>query len=82
MDYQESDLTPWFDGKRHKPARPGVYMLRCGRGTFVGFQKWHGTAWSPWADSAETAARYTPNNVASPPHQHDNWRGLREEVTA
>lgn len=76
MNWTEDQLTPWFDGKLHKPARPGVYMQRSGGGRDIGYQRWDGERWYMWCRTAEFAARSPWAALES--FQNDNWRGLRE----
>lgn len=73
----EKHLTPWFDGKKYKPARQGVYMLMDGSGKIVGYQRWDGRQWYSWSPYAEDAAK--KNSEAASYYQNDDWRGLRRE---
>lgn len=72
----DKQLTPWFDGKLHKPARRGVYMQMSGSGHEAGYQRWNGKVWSSWYSTPELAARAPRKDCASPTSQNDNWRGL------
>ena len=73
---QEEDLTPWFDGKKHKPARRGVYMLMSGNS--LGYQKWDGQGWLPWSSDVLHAAAYKDGEYVSQQYRDDNWRGLKK----
>lgn len=68
------ELTPWFDGRKHKPVRPGVYMLKCGGGYDIGYQHWNGKYWSTWCTTIAGAARQ--EDRAAYTYQNDDWRGL------
>lgn len=71
-------LTPWFDGTKYKPARVGVYMLKCGGiGTTVGYQRWDGKAWGIWSLSPSIAAASA--HYADERYQNDKWRGLAQK---
>lgn len=70
----EDRLSPWFNGREHKPARPGVYMQMSGAS--VGYQKWDGIKWGPWCSEADRAERTREGDYASDTYQSDNWRGL------
>ena len=77
---EETKLTPWFDGNRHRPVRPGVYMLMCGgTGKQAGYQLWDGKQWGPWYPDVERAAATPPGKRADLWRQNDNWRGLRRK---
>lgn len=73
---QAPKLTPWFDGRIHKPARPGVYQQKSATG-WVGYQHWNGKKWSVWCTTAAQAYAQR-GGFASPRHQNDDWRGLAE----
>lgn len=75
-EVNKKHLTPWFDGKKYTPARPGVYMQRCGYGKDVGYQRWDGSYWYGWCYRAEDAAKQIV--VVDLAYQNDDWRGLRE----
>ena len=71
----DQKLTPWFNGAEHKPARIGVYMLESMSGR-LGYQKWHGSAWSSWYETAEAAGKAGRLDIAARSTQNDRWRGL------
>ena len=74
----EADLTPWFDGLLHKPARPGVYMRRLG--DYVVYGWWTGSAWRRWFWKAAEAANDALRSKGAPPKcQNPDWRGLRNK---
>jgi hypothetical protein len=75
MNWTEDQLTPWFDGRLHKPARPGVYMQRNANGR-IGYQRWDGESWYLWISTAEIAAKQI--QAVAHYYQNDDWRGLRE----
>jgi hypothetical protein len=77
MTWDENDLTPWFDGRVHKPTRPGVYMLMCGFGKVLGYQRWDGEFWNLWYRTPEMANIVTFRAAS----QNDNWRGLRKPAS-
>lgn len=70
-------LTPWFNGKLYKPARPGVYQLESGCGERLGYQKWDGDKWYEWCETVEQASLSDWVIIYS--HQNDDWRGLAED---
>ena len=70
-----SNLTPWFDGKKFKPARKGVYMLMSVEGGRAGYQFWNGVAWGAWCETP-FRAYIQKNSLAWGFYQNDNWRGL------
>lgn len=79
MRYNESELTPWFDGRLYKPARPGVYMQRLYPGSgIIGFQYWNGRLWSAWRSDPQSAFDERDFLVSHRFQKHD-WRGLKEE---
>lgn len=81
-EMDERLLTPWFDDRMTKPARPGVYMLMDGNGKQAGYQKWDGVAWGPWHMTAESAAKTKAGDYAKAEFQRDPWRGLRKRPNA
>jgi hypothetical protein len=71
--------TPWFSGDV-KPVRVGPYELECGgSGKSLGYQRWDGVAWGPWAWTPEQAMNYKPGHYADLRYQNDRWRGLSKE---
>lgn len=56
-------LTPWFDARRHKPARPGWYDYRFGLRRDILRAYWHGRLW-------------TTGLYDIPVFPGDRWRGL------
>lgn len=71
-----SKLTPWFDGKQHKPARPGVYQLLCGLRKDIGYQYWDGRFWHGWHKTPDEAEK---SRWIACGYENDNWRGLRAQ---
>ncbi len=74
-----SKRTPWFDGKKYKPVRVGVYeLMSLGQ---LGYQYWNGEAWGLWSISPTEARKdglfY---GACTRSHQHDDWRGLIAEA--
>ena len=69
-------LTPWFDGKLHKPVHHGVYRQM--QNLTLGYQKWDGVAWGPWKENAEEAAECKPGDYAMWFYQNDDWQGILE----
>ena len=71
-------LTPWFEGKIHKPVRPGVYQVRSpGKSPDItGFRNWNGETWSRWYSTAERAdsAGHSPAPLE---YQSPDWRGVQ-----
>lgn len=68
------ELTPWFNGMKHKPARPGVYMLLSGGMGLIGYQFWDGQKWGVWCSTAHGAAISGGGHAHS--YHQDDWRGL------
>ena len=68
------EFTPWFDGRLHKPARPGVYQQRNAHDV-IGYQHWNGARWGAWCRSAAEAKEQRGSYV-HPAYAHDDWRGL------
>ena len=73
-------LTPWFDGKLHKPIYLGVYKQMFGPD--IGYQKWDGVAWGPWKENVEAAAKCKPGEYAMGFYQSDDWQGILKEPEA
>lgn len=70
-------LTPWFDGRKYKPVRPGVYQQKNYYGT-LGYQYWDGSRWGFWCATAAQA--YDQRGKFVPAIYHnDNWRGLMNQ---
>jgi hypothetical protein len=76
MEQAQPKVTPWFDGRSHKPSRPGVYQQMSG--SMLGYQYWDGSVWWGWAETISTAHAMRKGTPASPCYQTDNWRGLTE----
>lgn len=74
-----SEFTPWFDGKKHKPVRKGVYQQRNAYGQ-IGYQKWDGRFWYGWRNTPSGAK----NAIQTAYHacQNDDWRGLAKNPYA
>ena len=79
MNYTDDDLTPWFDGKLYKPARPGPYMLLSGSRGAIGYQMWDGHKFGHWFESLHDAVWRSRDGDCAVT-QNDNWRGLRRKL--
>ena len=66
-------LTPWFDGKIHKPARPGVYQVRLPSSCV--YRHWDGKTWGFWHSDADSAGG-TKRRPHRDYHAQDDWRGI------
>ena len=73
-------LTPWFDGKTHKPVRRGVYGLMCGGlHDLYGYQYWDGKTWRGWRLSIADAFKARYLAAVDDKYQNDDWRGVAKE---
>ena len=73
-------LTPWFDGKIHKPVRPGVYQVRL-PGACV-YRHWDGKTWGLWYFTAALVNERGVHPIRETLVQ-DDWRGIcksREDI--
>lgn len=76
-----SEFTPWFDGKKHKPARKGVYQQKSLGGYYIGYQYWDGKKWGAFSSNPYLAYKLRMNKV-NDLHQNDDWRGLAKNPDA
>lgn len=76
----ETKLTPWFDGRRFKPVRVGVYPVRPPKGSWwpSRYRHWNGKRWGPRETTPALALAISPWGACAN-DQKDDWRGLLKE---
>ena len=78
MNYTNSDLTQWFDGKLYKPARRGPYVSKYR--SCIGYRYWTGVAWGTWfGDLKDAVDDSLSGDFELSRFQDADWRGLRNK---